>query len=84
MTGLADLPGLGPKSAAWLVEVGISSASELRSVGAVAAWRRLRQWNPRLVTVNALYALHSAVEGIRWQAVDAPTKARLRAEAGLE
>ncbi len=75
------LPGLGPKSSQWLAEVGIATVDELRAVGAVAAYRRLKHWNPRLVSVNALYALHAALNGLHWRAVDDGTKARLRAEA---
>lgn len=78
---LADLPGLGPRSEAWLAEIGISTVAELKAVGAVAAYRRLKHWNPRLVSLNALYALHAALNGLHWRAVDAETKARLRAEA---
>jgi DNA transformation protein len=75
------LPGLGPKSTEWLAEVGITTVAELREVGAIAAYRRLKHWNPRLVSLNALYALHAAVHGLHWRAVDDATKARLRAEA---
>lgn len=78
---IEDLPNLGPKSTAWLAEVDIRTVEELREVGAVAAYRRLKHWNPRLVSLTALYALHAALEGIHWRAVDADTKARLRAES---
>lgn len=79
--GLARLPGLGPKSSGWLREVGIKTEADLRAIGAVAAWRRLKHWNPRLVSLNALYALHAALHGLHWRAVDADTRERLRAEA---
>jgi DNA transformation protein len=81
-TGVSRLAGLGPKSEAWLREVGINTEEELRAIGAVAAYRRLKPWNPRLVSLNALYALHAALSGLHWRAVDDETKARLRAEAG--
>jgi DNA transformation protein len=77
----STLPGLGPKSDQWLAEVGITTVDELRGIGAVAAYRRLKHWNPRLVSLNALYALHAALNGLHWRAVDADTKARLQAEA---
>jgi DNA transformation protein len=80
--GVGRLAGLGPKSEAWLREVGINSEEELRAIGAVAAYRRLKHWNPRLVSLNALYALHAALNGLHWRLVDDETKARLRAEAG--
>ncbi len=80
-TRLSDLPNLGPKSELWLAEVGITSIAELREVGAVGAYRRLKHWNPRLISLNALYAIHAALNDMHWRAVDQDTKARLRAEA---
>jgi hypothetical protein len=79
----SSLRNLGPKSDLWLAEVGISTAGELRELGAAAAYRRLKHWNPRLVGLNALYAMHAAIEGTHWRAVDDETKARLRAEADV-
>jgi len=78
---VSELPNLGPKSVLWLAEVGINSADELREVGAIVAYRRLKHWNPRMVGLNALYAMHAALEGVHWRAIDAETKARLRSEA---
>ncbi len=79
LTDLHLLPGLGPKSVEWLREVGIEA--ELRSAGAGAAYCRVKHWNPRLASRNLLYALHAALDTMHWRAVDADTKARLRAEA---
>lgn len=78
---VSELPNLGPKSVLWLAKVGINSVGELHEVGAVAAYRRLKHWNPRLVGLNALYAMYAALEGVHWRAVDDETKARLRSEA---
>ena len=75
------MPGLGPKSVAWLAEVGITSEAELRAIGAVEAWRRLRHWDARRVSRNMLWALHAALEGLPIRAVDAAAKARLLAAA---
>ena len=77
----STLPNLGPRSDEWLAEVGIHTVADLRQVGAVDAYRRLKQWNPRLVGLNALYAIHAALNGVHWRAVDDETKARLRADA---
>jgi len=76
------LKGLGPKTAAWLEEVGISTVGELRAVGAAGAYRRLRHRDPRGASLNALWALHGALAGIHWTHVDPETKARLLAEVG--
>lgn len=76
------MPGIGPKSAAWLAEVGIATEAELRALGAVAAYRRLKHWSPRLVSRNMLWGLHAALAGVPAARIDAATKARLLAEAG--
>ena len=60
---ISALPNLGPKTAEWLAAVGITTEAELRAIGPVAAWRRLKAAQPDVITVNALYALHGAVTG---------------------
>lgn len=37
---IADLPGLGPRTAAWLADVGIETESHLREIGAVTVYCR--------------------------------------------
>ncbi|MBP2312291.1 TfoX/Sxy family protein [Azospirillum soli] len=74
------LPGLGPTTASWLAEVGIATESDLRALGAVAAYRRLKHWNPKRVSLNALWGLHAALTGIPWTRIDPTTKERLLAE----
>lgn len=72
--------GIGPKSAIWLEEVGIATEAELRTIGAIGAYRRLKHRDPRGVTLNMLWGLHSALEDIPWTAIDRETKDRLLAE----
>ena len=79
---VSALKGIGPKTAAWLAEVGIGTVAELRAVGAAAAYRRLKHRDPKGVSLNALWALHGALEGIPWTQLDAAAKARLLEEAG--
>ena len=45
---------------------GIDSLEALRALGAVAAWRRLREAQPEVATQRTLLALAGAVRGIRW------------------
>jgi DNA transformation protein len=78
----ASLPGLGPKTAAWLAEVGITTVAELRQVGAVAAYARLKHRDPKQVSRNALWGLYAALNGMRWTDISAEVKARLLSEAG--
>lgn len=77
---LTSLPGIGPRTAAWLVEIGIPNEAELRALGAPAAYCRLKGHHPRSVSLNALWALQGAIDGIPWQAISAEEKERLVAE----
>ena len=81
---VAALRGIGPKTAAWLVAVGIDSEAELRRIGAAAAYRRLKHRDPRGVSLNALWGLHAALEGMPWTAVDRAAKDSLLAELTRE
>ncbi len=56
---------LGPS----LRRAGIESVEALRSLGAVAAWRRLQAIEPEIATERALVALEGAIRGVRWAAV---------------
>ena len=77
---LGTLKNLGPASADWLCACGITSAAELKRVGAVMAYRIVRH---RFPTTNALllFALHGALADTHWNALDPAAKAQLRAEA---
>ena len=78
---LPALRNLGPVTARRLAELGIADAAQLRRVGAVAAYRRLKFAYPRETTLVALYALHGALTGTAWTALPLEVKQRLRREA---
>jgi len=78
---LETLKNLGPISAARLRSVGIETPDELRRLGAVEAYARLRRAHPLETTQVALYALHGAITGVRWYSLSDETRARLRDEA---
>lgn len=59
---------LGPQSRRWLEDIGIADAEALRRHDPFEVYARLRQTQPR-VSVNLLYALIGAVEGLHWQEV---------------
>ena len=61
-----SLPNLGPKTARMLEEVGISTVSDLRAIGAVDAWRRIKFAYPKRVTLVGLYAIEAALRGCPW------------------
>jgi len=64
----AELRNIGPKSAAWLRQVGLRTAEDLRAAGAVAAFLKVRRagFKPSL---NLLYSLEGALVGSHWQEI---------------
>jgi len=79
---LAALRNLGPVTAGRLEDVGIETPEELRAVGAVEAYRRLRFAHPKDTSVIALMALEGALQGVDWRMLDPERLAALKAEAG--
>ncbi len=69
---VSELKSLGPKSQDILARAGITTVSQLRELGSVAAYVRAKKANSR-VSLNLLWALESALTGEPWQEV-----ARLR------
>ena len=69
----AKLRNIGPKSAAWLRQVGLRSREDLEAVGAVDAFMRVKRagFKPSL---NLLYALEGALLDCHWQ--DVPEERR--------
>ena len=67
-----------------LRRAGIESVEALRTLGAVAAWRRLRAVEPEIATERALVALEGAIRGVRWAAVPRVERRRLIAAAAAE
>jgi hypothetical protein len=70
---------LGPQSRAWLAEIGIETEAELREIGAVEAYLRLRFALGRKVSLVMLYAMEAALLGIDWRHLPDETRAALRA-----
>lgn len=73
---LAAAANLGPVSAQMLAAVGITTLTQLRRVGAVAAYVRARRADRR-ASLNLLYALVGALEGEHWQTVRRTRKLEL-------
>jgi DNA transformation protein len=74
----AQLKNLGPKTRQWLNEVGIYTLDDLRQVGALEAWRRIKRLYPTRVSVNALYGLEGALTNRHWNDIPEAYKAELR------
>ena len=74
------LRNIGPKSAAWLRQVGLRTRADLEGVGAVEAFMRVKRagFKPSL---NLLYALEGALRDCHWQEVPDDRRAELVAAA---
>ena len=73
------LPNVGPKSAAWLRQVGIRTQAELAEAGAVTAFVKIRRAGFR-PSLNLLYALEGALADCHWQEVPEARRQVLVAE----
>ena len=71
---------IGPKSVAWLRQVGIRSQEDLIEVGAVTAYVKCKRAGFR-PSLNMLYALEGTLLGCHWQKVPEERRAELAAQA---
>lgn len=62
------LRNVGPKSAAWLRQVGLHTREDLEAAGPVEAYMRVRRAGFR-PSLNLLYALEGALLDCHWQEV---------------
>jgi TfoX C-terminal domain len=67
-----------------LKEIGITSVEEMRRIGAIGIYRRLRFVFGRRVSLNALWAIHAGLMGRPWLSLSDTEKAKLRAELQAE
>jgi DNA transformation protein len=73
---LAQLRNLGPASAAMLLDAGIRTPTQLRQLGAVRAFDRVRQRDPK-ASLNLLWAIEGALSDRPWQQVADEDRASL-------
>ncbi|MEQ1892266.1 MAG: TfoX/Sxy family protein [Planctomycetota bacterium] len=78
---LEKLLNLGPKSVAWLRDVGVTSRAELEHLGSVRAFRKVVEAG-HTTSLNLLYALEGALLDLRLERMSEAVKANLRARAG--
>jgi len=67
-TPIAGLSNLGPKSQQMLAACGIESVAQLRQLGSVAAYAKVKAAN-KSASLNLLWALEGALSGLPWQEV---------------
>ena len=82
---LEHLLNIGPRTAQWLREIGVTDRAALEREGSINAFTRLKARYPGRVTHNALYALEGALLDVRWNALPPARQRALEAElASLE
>ena len=76
MNAPLKLRNIGPKSAAWLRQVGLRTRDDLEAAGPVDAFMRVKRagFKPSL---NMLYALEGALQDCHWQEVPEARRAEL-------
>lgn len=67
---------LGPKSAQMLAAAGVTTLAQLRELGAVAAYWRVKRTGAN-ASLNLLWALEGALLGLPWQTVAREHRTRL-------
>ena len=77
----AKLRNIGPKSMAWLRQTGVRSLEDLQSVGALAAFVRVKRAGFR-PSLNLLYALEGAILDCHWQEIPDERRSELILAAG--
>lgn len=79
---LDRLKNIGPVTVRQLGEVGIGSEQQLREVGALEAYRRLRRAFPERINLMCLYALQGALLDCHWGELPPEVRDQLRRMAG--
>ena len=64
MGELATLPNIGKTVEAQLIQVGITSADELRRIGAKEAWLKIQEIDES-ACIHRLLALEGAIRGVK-------------------
>lgn len=77
---LSKLKNIGKVSESWLNSVGIYTRADLEAVGAVAAYRRVKQEGYN-ATPNLVYALQGALMDLHWTDLPLALKEELKVKA---
>jgi DNA transformation protein and related proteins len=77
MTAITTIPNIGPASETAFAKVGITTAEQLRELGADAAYVRLMEHGTRPHFIG-YYVLHMALQGRPWNDCKGEEKKALR------
>jgi DNA transformation protein and related proteins len=77
---VSKLKNIGAKTTAWLYAIGIETEDDIRALGSVEVYRRLKARFPDRVSLNALWGLEAMLLGIKWRDLTADMKEELMRE----
>ena len=82
---LSQLKNIGPTIEKRLHEVGVYTKRDLRALGAVQSYQRIRTNSPgqTMSVCYYLYSLQGALMGLHWDDLPERLKAELRRKAGV-
>lgn len=82
---ISELQNIGKTVAGRLHQIGITTESDLRRVGAARAYKRLAEQQPgkHLAVCYYLYSLEGAIQNRHWDDFSDKEKKQLRLAAGL-
>ena len=78
MGELSTLPNIGPEVERQLHEAGVTTAAELRALGAEDAWLRIHARDPS-ACIHRLLALEGAIQGVKKTLLPPERRAELKA-----
>lgn len=76
MASNEKIRNVGPKSAAWLRQVGVRTIEDLRAVGVIETFLKVKRAGFR-PSLNLLYAMQGALDDCHWADLPDGTKASL-------
>jgi len=79
---IARLKNLGPASSEWLAEIGVRTPTQLRAIGPLEAYRRIRA-RGRPASLNLVYAIQAALMDIHWQKLPTDIRDDLKVQVRL-
>jgi hypothetical protein len=82
MASNEKIRNVGPKSAAWLRQVGVRTIEDLRNVGVIETFMKVKRAGFR-PSLNLLYAMQGALNDCHWADLPDEVKTSLVQSAGL-
>jgi DNA transformation protein len=77
---VTEMRNLGPFMARALSEIGVETEAELRELGPVEAYARMKHLEVPRLSLNALYAMAASLYDVDWRLVSPERKIELRRE----